>query len=213
MLSLISSALAGVLVVTSTDIDDGCCGQKVVVAVQALDFVEAIGVDPATDQSCVVLKAAVDEARLRAAFESAGFPIQKIDTAESCPAGTKPRIEPWANVADLDARIVSHGELVPLDPVPGKVTVYDFGAPWCGPCIGVAEALKAALKAESRLAVRVVTLEGNDPKESFAQPVVKQHLEWAEGLPYLIVVDAKGKVLYRGSVVEDALAKAKKALK
>lgn len=213
MLLLLSAAQAAVLVVTTADIDDDCCAQKVVSEVGALAFVQAVGVDPTTDRSCVVLEGAPDEAALRAAFSQAGFPVQSIEPAESCPAGTIPRVDPWAQAEGLDAQIVSRGATLALDAVPGKVTIYDFGAPWCGPCVVSAEALKGALRTEPRLAVRVVVLEGKDPKESFAQPVVAQHMAFAEGVPYFVVVDARGKAVYRGSDVNDALARAQRALK
>ena len=86
---------------------------------------------------------------------------------------------------EREARVVvSHGEAVDLTKLAaaGKFTVYDFGAPWCEPCYGVADALKVYLGQHNDTAVRAVVLDAGDPKQSFALPVVKQYLEFAAGL-------------------------------
>lgn len=211
--SLLSAAAApGALVLEVEGMDD-CCAEKIAAALSALPFAAGVSTDPARALACVALSGPADEALVAAKLaEAGGYTVKTATPAESCPVVPAPakRTSPWAGAEGLDVRVVSHGEEVDLRAVaaPGKVTIFDFGAPWCAPCWQVAARLQEVLRARPDLAVRVIDLAGADANASFALPVAGQHLQWAEGLPYFVVLSAKGKALYKGSDLEEALAAA-----
>ena len=54
------------------------------------------------------------------------------------------------------------------------------------------------------VAVRAIELPDNQ-KIAFDAPVVFQHMSQAEGLPYMILFDKRGKKLYEGSDLDELL--------
>jgi thiol-disulfide isomerase/thioredoxin len=208
LLSVTWAAEPSVVVVTAPGIDDDCCAQKVVALLDALPFVGSAGADPALKQACGVLSGTYDGAALAEALTAGGYPPTSAVLADACPAGTQPRVDPWDDVGALDARVISRGETVDLAAHRSDkaFTLYDFGAPWCGPCITSAARLKAYMGQHADVALRAVVLEGADARASFAQPIVTQHLQWAQGLPWFLVHDRAGRKVYEGASVEAALS-------
>lgn len=91
---------------------------------------------------------------------------------------------------DMDVRWISkQGEPVRLEDhlVPGKVTVFDFSATWCGPCKDIDHVMFALLLKHRHLALRKINIVDWD------RPVVRQHMGQISQLPYVIIFDKQGK--------------------
>ena len=71
--------------------------------------------------------------------------------------------------------------------VPGKYTVFDVYADWCGPCHLVDKKLRQILTTRRDIAVRKLNL------VDFNTPLMKDLGPRIRGLPYVVVFDPKGK--------------------
>jgi thiol-disulfide isomerase/thioredoxin len=151
----------------------------------------------------------MQEDQLREAITQFGYTIMRIETVEDCDPETKQFPDIWADTEGLDASVISRGERVDLEShlTSGKWTIFDFGAPWCGPCHASEKLLRIFLRDNPDVALRAIILDSQNANESYAMPVVQQHLQSAPGLPYFVVMDPKGKVFFRGSEVDKLLKK------
>jgi thiol-disulfide isomerase/thioredoxin len=88
------------------------------------------------------------------------------------------------------ARLVDGGQDLPsleAHLVPGKVTLFDFYADWCGPCRRVDEHVFDLLKTRSDVAVRKLNI------VSWETPLAKHYMAGVPSLPYVIVYGKDGK--------------------
>ena len=65
--------------------------------------------------------------------------------------------------------------------------------------------LRIFLRDNEDVALRAIILDSQDANESYAMPIVQQHLSSAPGLPYFVVMDDNGKVHFRGSEIDKLL--------
>ena len=94
----------------------------------------------------------------------------------------------WSGLDKIDAS--NDGAAVPLVPVPGKITVYDFWAPWCKPCGVVDHELAAvARRHPNDLAVRKINIVDTD------SPAAQRYLRDGT-LPHLEVFGRDGTLLW-----------------
>lgn len=91
--------------------------------------------------------------------------------------------------AGLDVTWISRGgEDVPLEShrAPGKVTVFDFYAEWCGPCREVDRTMVSILQEHDDVALRKLDVADWD------SAVAKRYLADVPSLPYVVVYGKSG---------------------
>ena len=159
-------------------------------------------------KACVETGLTFDSDVVAASLAAADYKMTAHVAVKTCPKSLSGKLlDPWEERATgLNVMTVSNGEEfdLKLQLVADSYTIIDFGAPWCEPCHDAAEQLVAYLTGHTDVAVRAVNLGGQDPSESYQQPVVAQHLQYVKGVPWFIIYAPNGKVLYRGMQVDKA---------
>jgi thiol-disulfide isomerase/thioredoxin len=89
---------------------------------------------------------------------------------------------------DADMQIIDD-PAVPLTPVAGKVTVFDYYADWCGPCREVDVALRKYVEAGGPIAVRKVNI------GDWGKPMANTHMKGIAELPHVRIHGPDGAVL------------------
>jgi copper chaperone CopZ/thiol-disulfide isomerase/thioredoxin len=212
---LVAQALAAPLsaerptLVTVTGMDCAGCEAEIAEALRGVPGVSAVVASFVDGRACVTVARTVEEQAIRDALGALKLEATAFVAADACPgAVARPSArDPWADVADIDLKTVSTGEDFALADVvvPGRFTLIDFGAPWCGPCHAAVKVLHPYVQAHPDVAVRAVSLAGANASAAFATPAAKRWLVDAPGIPWLVVVAPDGKVVYRGQDAADAI--------
>ena len=202
------SAQAGVLQIGVEGMSCGvACPPRIIAALDEIDGVERVDVSFSDASACLEISSVVTELQIQTALTTANYTLSGMEVVPVCGFSLETSVaDPWADTEGIDARVISTGQEFEIDAhhVEGNFTVFDFVASWCGPCHIGAGVLREQLRLHSDLSVRVVSL-GDDPQVSFDYPVVAQHMAFASGLPWLIVVSPTGRTLYEGSDMDRVL--------
>jgi putative thioredoxin len=174
------------LKVTVIGIDCEACAPPILKALKALPDVKNPKLDWKAGTATVEVPAGYDREKIRTALKDVGF--EAVFPGEE-PADLKPL--PEEVVARLDIAPASHGEKIDIarTVVPGKVTVLDYGATWCGPCHVLEARLQRLVMGNPGIAVRRVDV-GKWDNAAAKQATSEFRLE---SLPYVRVYDASGK--------------------
>jgi thiol-disulfide isomerase/thioredoxin len=205
LLATAATGAADTLTFRVVGIDCAACAPPIVKALSAVDGVKAARVDAKARTATVDVPAGFDREKLRSALTNAGF--------EAVFAGEEPRdIEPLppSVVKTLDIRSYTDGRRVAIPSIlaPGKVTIVDFYADWCGPCHVLEARLQHLMQGKSNLAIRRVNI-GKWDNEAAKQATELR----AQALPYIRVYDARGKFVaaVTGGMWDEVLAAIEKA--
>ena len=176
------------------------CTNKVKHAVSNIDGFEIRAISQRKTQICFE----GDTVSFAAKLKDLGYAVTDKKTVDNCPKVEK---TPWETYSQK-VKIVSTGEEFNYQDhlVAGEYTLFDYGAAWCGPCYSATDRIKAVLAKRTDLSVRVIDLEG-EMEKAFDLPVARQHLAFAAGIPWLVLFDPKGKKVYEGPLVGEALGK------
>ncbi len=139
-----------------------------------------------TKQATLRTNGAVTEDRIRAALGSVGFEPRFPGEAALPPLTPDER-------ARLDIKTVSRGEAIVIQEhlAPGKITVFDFFADWCGPCHLLTPKLERLVLSHDKLALRKVDI------SDWNTPAARQATAefGMPGLPYVRIYDERGQLL------------------
>jgi hypothetical protein len=109
-----------------------------------------------------------------------------------------PHDAPTPAGADVLDAVVA-GELVPLTPVPGKWTLFDFWAPWCEACGLLDGELRRLVASHDNVALRRVNI------VDFDSPIARRELPGESLLPHVRLVSPGGAVTVDAAGPADAL--------
>ena len=176
------------------------CGTCADSATRALTTVPGV-LDPTVDfdskRAHVRSDGTVTREQIRDALATLGFEARfEEEILDSDPLPEQIR-------AGLDIQTISHGEKIRVKDhlAPGKITIFDYYAEWCGPCHLLSPKLERLVLKYENVALRKLDLVDYDSKlaaqatRDFKMP----------GLPFTTVFNDRGKLLgqIHGNLLED----------
>ena len=189
-------------------IDCSACAPPLVKALRSVSGVTNPRVDTKTSVATVDVSPAVKKESIRKAVTSAGFGV--IFPGEKEGSGLAPIPAEVLKTLDMQSDPGGRRANVASLVVPGKVTIVDFYADWCGPCRVLETRLEHLMAGgKTNLAVRRVNI-GKWDTDAAKQATKEFH---AEALPYIRVYDANGKfaAAVTGGMWDEVLAAIEKA--
>ncbi|MFT7622750.1 MAG: copper chaperone CopZ [Myxococcota bacterium] len=190
-LSMILMALASCThtsVFSLTDLDCASCSSSVTTLVKKLDGVsdarfDMLTVEVAIDHDpAVIAEAELAERLRRAGFDAVVGPGKgRYQEGVAFPPGLDLA---WLTRTGEFVDISKHAEQ-------GKVTVFDFGAKWCSPCREVDAEMVRILTSHPNVALRKLDV------VSWDTPLAQRALQGVKALPFVVVVDGKGREIDR----------------
>lgn len=134
------------------------------------------------------LRGRVDRQEIRRALDKIGMEAHFQDEPSLVP----PPLSDEERMS-LDIRTISHGEEVRLEDhlVPGKITLFDYYADWCGPCHLLSPKLERLVQENQKLILRKVDISN---WESAAAKQASRDFRMP-GIPYVRVYGPDGKLL------------------
>ena len=176
------------------------CGNCAESATKALETVPGV-LEPAVNfdskEAHVGSDGTVTREQIREALATLGFEARFGDEIlDSDPLPDQIR-------AGLDIQTVSHGDKIRVKDhlAPGKITIFDYYAEWCGPCHLLSPKLERLVLKYENVALRKLDLVDYDSKLA-AQATREYRMP---GLPFTTIFNDRGKLLgqVHGNLLED----------
>ena len=155
---------------------------------------------PATDVKRIYFEAQPTRARLETrlngavegailVFENSAFTMKDFKGAEQEVPTEQVNAARFGQDVIVGVEVITHGDYVDVSRslVPGKITVVDFYADWCGPCKMVTPYLEKLVHDDRDVVLRKVDI------VNWSSPVTKQYE--ITSIPHVDVYDRKGKLV------------------
>jgi copper chaperone CopZ len=193
---------------TVIGIDCAACAPPIVKALNGVDGVTNPRIETTKGIATVDIPAGFDKEKIRTAVTASGFGV--VFPGEQPKSGIDALPEDVVRTLDIRTDVSGRRAEIAKLVVPGKITIVDFYADWCGPC-RVLENRIEHLMAGGRtdLAVRRLNI-GKWDNELAKQATHEFRLS---ALPYIRVYDAHGKFVtdVTGGMWDEVLAALEKA--
>jgi len=188
---------------TVIGIDCAACAPPLVKALHQVDGVTNPRIETTKGIATVDIPAGFDKEKIRTAVTGSGFGV--VFPGEQPKNGIDAL--PEEVVRTLDIRTDNSGKRADIEKlvVPGKITIVDFYADWCGPCRVLENRLEHLMAGgRNDLAVRRLNI-GKWDNELAKQATHEFRLS---ALPYIRVYDARGKFVTEvtGGMWDEVLA-------